>query len=233
MSQITLDLKQIPFMSDLDTPTLIAIREIARLHHLMPREFLFHQGDLASAVYIIQKGGVRLVEYTSDGQVVNHKVYGQYDIFGMLAVSGAYPHPASIEAIDESWIICLPGESARRVMGEYPQFALLLIDLMVKHIHHAHDRLRQMAAERVEQRIARALLHYHRKFGVIENGEHVIDVTLSQQDIAEFTATSVESVNRTLRAWHRQGIVACSRQHVDILDAAALSQIAQPDNNSM
>ncbi len=223
------DLSQCAVFARLDSPVLAALQEIARIYTLENRELLFREQDTAHSFYILVRGGIRLLENTPDGQCVTIKVYGPGDCFGLLAVAGGYPHPSSAEAIAESVVISIMGHAAREVMLTYPQFALQVLDVLVSHVHHAHGRVRQMMAERVEQRLARALLHYGSKFGQAAGSVIVIEMALTQQDMAQFAGTSVETVNRTLKTWQERGWIRAARQRIDITDADALNRLAEQD----
>lgn len=56
----------------------------------------------------------------------------------------------------------------------------------------------------------------------------MIDMTLSQQDLANLVGTSRESVNKQLRAWEAAGIVRVSRQRVIIVAPDQLEDGAWP-----
>ncbi len=221
------DLQTVPALQHLELSILEALSSIARVYYLKPQEVILHQGDIIHSFYIVQQGGVRLVEYTPDGQGVSLKIYGPGDIFGLLAISGGYPHPAQIEAIHDSVVFAVDGQDTRRLIHSWPDFGLLVIDLLTAHVHEAHNRLRHMAAEKVDRRLARALLHLNKKFGRAEDGKISLDVPITQRDLAEFTGTTVETINRTLTQWSRQGLVVCSHKHIDILDCDGLTAIAE------
>jgi CRP-like cAMP-binding protein len=180
---------------------------------------------MAQAFYVVLDGGLRLVEHTAEGKAVHLKLYGQGDVVGLLAVSGAYPYPAGAEAICNSTVASITGAETRQLILEQPSLALLIIDMLVNHVHGAHARLRQMASERVEQRLARTLIHYAEKFGHWVDNELSIDVPLSQQALADFVGTALETINRTLSKWEKQGWIRISRQHIDILQPLVLHEL--------
>lgn len=221
------DLSNIPALEALEAPVLQALERIGTLYSLDAGEYLYRQGDSARAFYIVRSGGVRLVEHTEDGQDVQLKVFAQGELFGLLAISGEYQHPSSIQALDKSTIVAIPGSATRALMMQQPSLALLMIDLLVEHVHHSHSRIRQFAAERVERRLARALLHYGDKFGSVRSGVVSIDIALSQKDLSEFVGTTVETVNRILKAWEQREYIRLSRQHIDLLDRLALMAVAE------
>ena len=221
------DLSLVPALQALPPEALGRLAALGRLYYLEPGEVLLHQGDLIHSFYIVLNGGVRLVEYTGGGQSVSLKIYGPGDLFGLLAISGSYPHPTQIEAIHYSEIAAIPGAETRRLMRECPDLALVVLDLLTAHVHHAHHRIREMATERVDRRLARTLLHLSAKFGVESDGVLSIDVPLTQRDLAEFAGTTVETINRALKLWSRRGIVRCGHKHLDVLDRPALAAIAE------
>lgn len=222
-----LDLTAIPAFKSLDAAIHDALESAATVYHLKVGDTLYHQGEAAHSFYIVMSGGLRLLEHSPEGQTVNIKVHGQGEIFGLLAVSGPYPRRSEARAMCESVIAAIGGDDARHLMHRHPALGVLVIDLLVAHIHHAHDRIRTLAADRVEQRLARTLMLYAEKFGVAQGDEISIDVSVSQQDLAQFTGTTVETINRTLKGWEGRGLVRRGRRHLDILDAVRLGDVAE------
>lgn len=211
-----------------------ALGQIAVTHHLKHREPLYQQGDPANALYIVARGGLRLVECTPEGQAIALKIYGVGELLGLLSISGSFPHPTRAEAVvGDTIVYSLPAQAVRALMLEYPSLSLLFIDMLVAHVHQSHARLRQTTAERLDRRLARALLHYALKFGEESPYGVIINVPLSQQDLAQFTGAMVESVNRTLKAWQERGLLTVSRQRLELLDCAALEALAEDNMYSV
>ncbi len=221
--------EMLPMFAALEPEIRKQLTAIASLIRLESGETLYSEGELAQAIYIVQSGGVRLVEHTSAGKAVNVKIYGQGDIFGMMSLMGDYLHDASIIAMTASEIVTLNGNAMRNLMLQHAVIGVTVIELILEHVQHAHQRIRTLAAERSEQRIARAVLHCHEKFGGLNDADTPIAANLSQRDIAEFTGTTVETVNRILRRWEELGYVALTRKQVTILDQPALQRIARSE----
>lgn len=225
MLQKEIFLKQVHGFGHLPQDTLMALCDRARVVALKPKETLFHQGDMAHSFYIIQSGGIRLIQHSESGQDVNLKIYGPGDLFGLLAISGSYPYPSQAVGVMDSRILAIRGEDARYVMQAHPILGLAVVDLLVSHVHHAHDRIRNLAVERVERRLARTVLLYCKKFGRPMPEGTSIDVAVSQQDLGDFVAAKVETINRILKQWERDGIVRLSREHIDVLAPHYLQQL--------
>jgi len=217
----------IPAFQHLDSPAQSALLSISRMLHLKAGEVLIHQAEIIQSFYGLQSGGIQLVHYSAEGQRMMLKVYGHGDVFGLLAISGSYSHPTQIEAIQDSTLIAIDGQDARHLMLVHPELALTVIDLLTAHVHEGHDRVRHMATKGVDRRLAQSLLKLSEKFGkAIQHGT-LIDLPLTQRDLADFTGTTFETVNRILTAWEKQGWLACSHKRFEIIDPDALKVIAE------
>lgn len=205
---------------------LNALAAAARLYTLKDRQVLYYQGDIADAFYIVLSGGVRLEEHVPNGAQAGLKVYGPGEAFGLLAISGNFPHPSEVSAIGGSRIAAINGADARDIMLHHADFAVAIVDMLVAHIHHAHARLGSMISDKAERKLARALLLYARKFG-LENdeGRIVIDMPIMQADLARFTGVSNETVNRMLKQFTGRGLLA-GRSPLCICDLQGLVELA-------
>lgn len=217
-------LRDLPLVENLPARAVDALETSATCFALSSGEYLYQQGDIADNLYIVIEGGIRLVETTREGQNVHLKIYSRGDIFGVLAISNPFPHHSGAQAIGDSMVAVISGRSMRQLVVTHGELALFVVDHLVAHMQVAHGRIRQMAAERVERRLARALVHYASKFGTTLDEVISIDVPLTQKDLADFIGTTPETVNRILKAWEGNGVLRCSRQHIDVLDLQTLGQ---------
>ena len=216
----------ISLFDGLNAATLQKWEEIAVMYQLEAGEKLYTQGDIAQTFYIIVQGGVRLIEYTPDGKAVIIQTYGKGDLFGLLALSYEYKHTATVEAIDVTQVLAFRATDAHELLARQSKLALRLIACLSQNIYHYHNRIRHLAAEKTEKRLAHALLDFYKKFGIVQNDRYVIQAELSQRDLSQFTGTTVETVNRYLRTWEKQGWIALSYKHIDILKPEKLEAIA-------
>jgi CRP-like cAMP-binding protein len=80
--------------------------------------------------------------------------------------------------------------------------------------------------ERVERRVARAVLRLVQDAGRHVDGGIEITFPVSRQDLAEMTGTTLYTVSRLLSGWEAQGIVQSRRQHIVLTKPRALAAIA-------
>ena len=58
----------------------------------------------------------------------------------------------------------------------------------------------------------------------VEDG---IELSLSREDLAEISGTTLHTVSRVMAEWHRQGLVEAGRERVRLLQPHALVQLAE------
>jgi CRP-like cAMP-binding protein len=84
-----------------------------------------------------------------------------------------------------------------------------------------------MMTDRVERRVARALLRLVQEAGRRVDAGVEIDFPVSRQDIAEMTGTTLFTVSRLLSAWEERGIVRSGRQRIVLTKPQALIALAE------
>jgi CRP/FNR family transcriptional regulator, nitrogen oxide reductase regulator len=191
-------------------------------------DLIFRQGEPANTFYMVLAGKVRLVQHTADGKDVTMSTFSAGDVVGLVVAVTGEAYPGSAEALDSVEVVALDGAIMWRLMNDHATLAVRVLRLTAARLHEAHDRIRELSAERVQQRIARSLLRLAQKVGVKEsNGAIRLNIRMSRQDIAQMNGTTLETVSRTLTAWERDGIIDAGREHISILKAHTLVAIAE------
>lgn len=220
-------LQGIRLFRHLGSSQLLEISQQARTRRFAKGEFLFHQGDPAGFLYVLLQGRVRLIQTTPDGQEVLLRFVRDGEMFGGISVLGDTTYPVSAQAADDCMTLCWDGETMAQLMERSPRLAVNALHLMAERIQELQDRLREMATERVERRIARALLRLLRQSGRKVEGGILIDLPLSRQDLAEMTGTTIYTVSRVLTRWEQQGLIQSGRARILVRFPHGLVAIAE------
>ena len=224
-------LPNIPLLADLPAHLLDEIVRESRQRVLSRSEILFIQGDLADTAYFVLSGRVRLMQHTTDGQDVAMGVFVPCEPVGLLVALAGAAYPATCESLDQTTVLAVSAACIARVMGQHPPLMLKVIKMLYTRLTEANDRIRELAAERVERRVARVVLRLANKVGVKEavNGESRIriDMPLSRQSLAELAGTTLHTVSRILSDWQRSGLVDAGREQLVILRAHDLVLVAE------
>lgn len=225
-------LQNTPLFRDLEPAQLEGVFTAARQVKIGRGEYLFFQGDPADRLHLLLEGSLKLIQVTEDGKQVVMKYVSSGEVFTVLAVLEGVVYPASAEAVTDSLLLAWDRKTMTDLMSHHPSIALQVLKVVSRHVGEFQDRLRELSTERVERRLARALLRLASQTGrKIEQGI-LVDLPLSRQDLAEMTGTTLFTVSRTLSQWEAQGLVRASREKVVILNPHGLVSVAEdlPDS---
>lgn len=190
-------------------------------------EFFFFQGDHAQFLYVLTSGQVKLMQSNPSGQQVNLRTIYPWQMFGALGVvrTGA-SYPASAQALEDSAALAIKGDFLHSMIETRPYLSFDLMKLMTSYIQEMQVRYRELATERVEQRVANTLLRLASQMGIKSEKETIIELLFSRQDVAEMTGTTLYTVSRLLSEWERKGIIETGRERIKILKPHDLVRIS-------
>jgi CRP-like cAMP-binding protein len=209
-----------------DSVTLAEARDTSFKTRLSGGEVLFNQGDPSSALYIVVVGRLRATQTTSDGQQVIIRYIGPGEFVGFTALSSGANHPGTATAVEESHLVGWNVGAIRLLMEKHSTIAINALSVLGDRYYEMQTRLREIATERVEQRIAHALLRLSKHAGRSTPNGIEIAIPLSRQDLAEMSGTTLHTVSRVLSGWEGSKLVDTGRRRVVVRDSQALERIA-------
>ncbi len=227
MSILPKDLKQVVVFQNATEDELRRILKNSMIRTVEENEFFFLQGDAAQYLYVLASGQVKLMQANSNGQQVNLRTIHPWQMFGALgAVRAEATYPATAHALEDSSALAIESEFLHKILETSPHIAFNLMTLMTSYIQEMQARYRELATERVEQRVANALIRLAGQSGIRSEKEAVIVLSFSRQDVAEMTGTTLYTVSRLLSEWERKGIIETGRERIKILKPHDLVRIA-------
>jgi len=114
--------------SALDTEDLRLLVRESTHRTLAPENVLFHQGDPADAIYVVQSGRLR-VFIDVDGSPRNVAWLRKGDIVGERAVLSGGTRSAGVAAVSESSLLVLQANTVRTLQGRSESFATAIDQL--------------------------------------------------------------------------------------------------------
>lgn len=209
------ELRRVPALKSATEEDLAALATHGMIRNVEEGGYFFLQGDLATHVHILTEGQIKLLQSNPAGQQVNLRTVYPWNLFGALGVvrDGA-KYPASAQALEDSASFTLDSAFLMHFIETRPQIARGLMQVMTGYIEEMQLRYRELATERVEQRIARVVLRLAAQSG--QKAEDGIELELTRQDLAEMSGTTLYTVSRVLADWDRRGLVKAGREQVKI-----------------
>ena len=226
-SEIARQLNNVPLFQHLAADVLARVREQAHVKAVETGELFFNEGDDAEAFFVLTRGRVKLTQLTPEGHQVVLRIIGAGDAFGGAGAFGDLTYPVGAEAAEPAVALVWTSGIMRQLLETEPRIALNAVQFVAGRLHDLQRRHRQLMTERVERRVARALLRLVQEAGRRVDAGVEIDFPVSRQDIAEMTGTTLYTVSRLLSSWEQRGIVRSGRQRIMLTTPQALVALAE------
>ena len=175
--------------------------------------FLYHQGEPAKTIFLLETGRVRLKETTEEGREVLIRLIYPAEVFGAVIADVFYRATAQADrpVRAHAWT----AKAFTELLDRFPRLLKNLFALTKRYMYLSRDRLRMLATASVEHRISWALAYLAERAGYPRgDGGIVIAERSVQRDIADLAATTIYTVNRVLSAYERRGILTKQRGRI-------------------
>jgi len=143
------DLRQVPLFESLDEE---AAKELSGLLETLDCEapkVLFRAGDAGDAMYLIERGKVRISVQATDGRELTLTELGQGDFFGDIALLDRQPRSANATVSEESRLAVLSREHFLSFMRSKPNVALEMLTALAHRLRRTDELLRHSVTRNV------------------------------------------------------------------------------------
>jgi CRP-like cAMP-binding protein len=207
-------LASLPLFAGLGRARLLALAGECGIRQLPRGAFLFFQGDPADALYAVRSGSFALLLSGPDGRelVINEMRPGE--CFGELGLLTGLPRStgAMERAARGGEVLVIPRRAFLALLDEEPSLARRVLDTMARRLQDSSEREGALAFLDAQARLARVLL----ELDEIEAERGYI--TISQEELAQRTGLTRQTVAKALGRWRRRGWLITGRGHIMLLN---------------
>jgi len=212
-------LKQSLIFSSLNEEEAAELARLAIERSFTPGDFIFWDGDAPDWFYMVAEGKVKVLKHSSLGKEFIIAFLSPGEMFGEVAVFENKPYPASAQAVVETKVLGIRRQDFLSFLVHQPEVALRIISVLGGRLRDAQGRLRDLARERVEQRLARTLLMLSSKLGST--------LPFTREEIADMAGTTTETVIRLMSRLKDGGIIRSRRSKTIILNETKLRLLSE------
>jgi CRP-like cAMP-binding protein len=219
-------LKAMPLFAPLSEAALAAVASDLHLKEYQKNEIIFHQGDDSQELYLVRAGKVRIFKISRTGAETSINLCSTHDIIGEFATLDGQPRSATAKAITFCRLYQLSQAHFLQHMQEISDLGLSLARLLVGRLRWTDTYAETIAQYDAPGRLLHILLFYNEQFGQeIERGKrYVLDLALTQADLASLVGSNREWVNRLLKDWRKRGLIDYQNGQIFILDLSGVCQ---------
>lgn len=220
-------LRQTPIFSSLSDSELEEIVPLVIERKLRKNTVIFHEGDPASAFYLVKRGRVKVYKVSPYGREQVLSIFGDGQIFGDVPTFDGGPYPATAATMEDSEIYLIKRDDFNEVVRSHPEIALKVIGVLGGRLRHALELIRDLSFKQVPHRLAGLLLKLGEEYGRETKDGLLVTLSLSRQDLADIVGTSRETVTRELKKMERAGMLIVNRRQIIITNQNRLRSWAR------
>jgi CRP/FNR family transcriptional regulator, cyclic AMP receptor protein len=181
------------------------------------------EGDHSTDIFFILAGNVRVNSITRSGREVIFSDLTVGDLFGEFAAVDHQPRSATLVALSNCLLARMTAESFFDLLHENSSVAVHLIRLLVAKNRRTSERMFEMSALGLRERLRRELLRLAGQ-GTRSGHSVVIHPAPTHQDLAALIGSHREAVTKELNRLEHAKIVDVKRGEIRILDLRALER---------
>jgi len=215
-------LRRTAMFSALEDADLRILAERAVEIKLGRGELLFMEGDEARGLYCIVEGSVRAFRESLEGreQVIHVETAGA--TIAEVPVFDEGKYPSTVAGDEDSVLLFIDRRDVRRLCLEHPQIALAGLRLLAGRLRKCAALVEDLSLHEVDQRLAKFLAGEARARGTRAGAEIVLEMPLTNQQVAARIGSVREVVSRALARLQKNGLIIVDGRQITIPDEEAL-----------
>ncbi len=211
-------LKALPLFAKLPADLIGELSLGSRSATFIRGETIFRSGDPAKEMFVLLSGQVKLSLSSNRGSEKILDVIGAGRSFGEAELFGPRVYLAGAEAVKPSQLLCIAGESVRRVMAMDHRVAERIVSIL------AYRQI-QMEAELAASHFcygSHRLLEFFLQLAgpnLAQTGETRVTLGISKRLLASRFDMQPETLSRALRDLTAAGLIAVDKTHISLKNA--------------
>lgn len=199
--------KDISIFSSLDSSELTEIIEKMNHKRVNKNDVVFLEGEKAKTLYFLNVGKIKIYKYTKDGKEQILHILSEGDFFGELNLLKESKYRFNAKAIEESKICMLSKENFKEILLYKPEIAIKILEIMGERLSDVESLAQNLATNDIDARIAFLLKELSDKYGKNNEGNLVINLHLTREDMASYVGITRETISRKLKKFEEEGII--------------------------
>lgn len=185
--------------------------------------FIYHFDEPSDKFYILYKGIIKTGLHSDDGREIIKSVLHPGALFGELGVVGEQTRSEFARAMNQDvTVICIEVKDLRKIMRQNQDLNFEIFDRVGVRLRKAEARLEGMIFKDARERIIDFLKDTAEQRGKKVGYEMMFKHCLTQQDIANITGTSRQTVTSVLNELRKENKIYFNRRSILIRDLEGL-----------
>jgi CRP-like cAMP-binding protein len=209
-----------------DDAAIETLLRVLRVRRFRRGETVFHQGDPGDALFVVDRGSVKVVLPSDEGaEPAIVAILGPGEFFGELAILDGAPHSATIVAVEPTDTFVLHRDAFLALIDSDAGLRRALLASLATEIRRLTGHVEDLHFLDLPGRLASRILRLAESAGTVaDDGTVRIAWPYTQSELAGMIGGSRQSVNRVLADLADQDLVRLDRDQLVIMDRVRLGR---------
>lgn len=169
---------------------------------------LFREGDKLKHIYLIRSGKVRLSKLTAEGKEFSVHLKQKDELVGETGLFNDMAITVTGEVIEDAILIQFDRHIIEKLFQENNEISITFMKWFAKYTQSTQAKFRDLILTGKTGALYSTLIRFSNSYGVKTEDGILINVQLTNQEIASYIGTTRENVNRTLNDLRKSNIIS-------------------------
>jgi len=212
------NIKDVSIFAELGEEEIKRISEFCMPRTYPKNSMVILEEEFGDTVFAICEGTVKITRVNDEGKEVILAMLGEYEILGEMAIIDGEARSANALAQEDCELVAITSEDFIGILKENFSVSLALMGELAKRLRKSDQHIEALSLSDAEHRIGVSILNLAEEIGVIRRGKVTIENLPFQQDIANMSGTSRETVSRILKLFEDRSLITKDGHKVLIPD---------------
>lgn len=193
---------QVPIFNHLSEEHLQLIAEKVVKKSLNKHDFLYQPGDKSNAIYILNRGAIKIFQISESGKEQLTRILKPGDFIGetgVFSLDSLFKDYA--QAMIQTLVCVIYQSDLQKIMQEYPEVSIRIIQELAQRLNQSEKQIINLSAQNVGTRLAMFLAD------LVQEENQVTPLPMSKKEIASYIGTTPETLSRKFKVLEEKGLI--------------------------
>ncbi|MET8371156.1 Crp/Fnr family transcriptional regulator [Micromonospora profundi] len=219
------------FLQRLAPPVRATLLGLGVRRQVPAGQIVIHEGLRESHLVLLEEGLTKITATLPDGRsaLLSLRVGG--DLVGEMSALNDEPRSATVTTCGPAKYSVIQPDRFKRFLKEHPDAALELAAMVSDRLRWSNRRRIDFTSYPVKLRVARVVAELCRTHGRQGLDGIIIDVRLTQPDLATICGASETSIQKALRELRTDGLVETDYRRITVRDLPSLRRLGNLESS--
>jgi CRP/FNR family transcriptional regulator, nitrogen oxide reductase regulator len=219
-NRMAASVQHVPLFLNISPPECREIVSAGREKEFSRHQTIYLEGDPIRQIILLKSGCVKNVQLGENGSEVILRLIGPGEVVGTVGLCTQDRHGSTAQALSACEALVWDAGVFENLSQRFLALRRNTTRILCKRLEEIEERFREISTEKVASRLSREIVRLLHQVGYRVNG--ATKISLSREELAQLTGTTLFTVSRLLSEWDQRGIVRARREAVLVQNPQAL-----------